>query len=83
MTRRGALATLAAVLLVPLSAGCGYSLRGNLPGHLKTVAVPVFANRTREPAVENIITRAVVEAFTTNGRLHVVRPEEADAILEG
>jgi outer membrane lipopolysaccharide assembly protein LptE/RlpB len=72
-----------ALALVAVVAGCGYSLRGNLPEHLKTVAVPVFTNRTREPAVENILTRAVVEAFTTNGRLRVVRPEQADAILEG
>lgn len=83
MTRRAALASAAAALLAPLVAGCGYSLRGNLPSHLRTVAVPVFANRTHEPAVENILTRAVIEAFSTNGRLSVVRPEEADAVLEG
>ncbi len=66
-----------------LLAGCGYSLRGNLPGHLKTVAVPVFRNRTATPAVENFLTQAVVDAFSTNGRLRVVRPEDADSILEG
>ena len=71
-----ALTTLAA-------AGCGYSLRGNLPEHIKTVAVPVFRNRTSEPGVENFLTGAVVEAFSTNGRLRVVRPERADSILEG
>ena len=63
--------------------GCGYSLRGNLPDDIKTVAVPVFRNRTGEPAVENLITRAVIEAFSTNGRLRVVTAEAADAILEG
>jgi outer membrane lipopolysaccharide assembly protein LptE/RlpB len=63
--------------------GCGYTVRGNLPAHLKTVAVPLFLNRTQEPAVENSITSAVVEAFTTNGRLRVVRREEADSLLEG
>src|SRR2546428_818747 len=64
-------------------AGCGYSLRGNLPGHIRSVGVPVFTNRTSEPAVENILTQAVVQAFSTNGRLRVVKPEQADAILEG
>lgn len=83
MSRGGARAGAAALLLALAAAGCGYSLRGTLPEHLQTVAVPVFVNRTREPAVENIVTRAVVEAFTTNGRLRVVRPEDADAILEG
>jgi outer membrane lipopolysaccharide assembly protein LptE/RlpB len=66
-----------------LLAGCGYSLRGSLPEHIRTVAVPVFTNKTQQPAVESFLTRAVVDAFVTSGRLKVVRPEEADSILEG
>lgn len=79
--RRWALAVV--VLVATAAAGCGYSLRGNLPSHLQTVAVPMFQNRTPVPAVENFITTAVVNAFSTNGRLRVTRVEEADAILEG
>ena len=79
--RRGLL--LASALLLLLLGGCGYSLRGTLPGHIRTVAIPVFANKTQEPAVENLLTRAVVDAFVTSGRLKVVRPEDADSILEG
>jgi outer membrane lipopolysaccharide assembly protein LptE/RlpB len=71
------------LVLLVVAAGCGYSLRGNLPGHIKTVAVPVFRNRTSEPGVENFLTGAVVEAFSTNGRLTVVQAEQADSILEG
>jgi outer membrane lipopolysaccharide assembly protein LptE/RlpB len=71
------------VLLVAATSGCGYSLRGHLPGHIQSIAVPIFVNRTQEPAVESVITRAVVEAFSTNGRLRVARLEDADAILEG
>lgn len=63
--------------------GCGYSPRGSLPGHIRTVAIPIFANKTQEPAVENLLTRAVRDAFVTSGRLKVVRPEDADSILEG
>jgi outer membrane lipopolysaccharide assembly protein LptE/RlpB len=74
---------LALLVAAAALAGCGYSLRGNLPDHVRTVAVPVFVNRTPEPAVENLLTQAVVEAFATNGRLRVVKPEEADALLEG
>src|SRR5207245_10098980 len=33
--------------------------------------------------VENFLTRAVVDAFSTNGRLRVVGPDAADSILEG
>jgi outer membrane lipopolysaccharide assembly protein LptE/RlpB len=66
-----------------LAAGCGYTLRGTLPSHINTIAVPIFKNQTREPGVESIVTRAVVEAFSTNGRLRVVGTREADAILDG
>jgi outer membrane lipopolysaccharide assembly protein LptE/RlpB len=65
------------------AAACGYTFRGTLPEHIQTIAIPVFANHTAEPAVENAITRAVAEAFSTNGRLRVVTPERADSILEG
>ena len=80
MRRRLLLLTLAAGLV---AAGCGYSLRGNLPEHLQTVAVPMFLNRTPVPAVENFMTSAVLNAFMTNGRLRVVGVSEADAILDG
>jgi outer membrane lipopolysaccharide assembly protein LptE/RlpB len=74
-----------AVLLVLIAGlgGCGYTVRGTLPSHINTVAVPIFRNLTSEPAIESLITRAVVEAFTTNGRLTVVSREQADAILDG
>jgi outer membrane lipopolysaccharide assembly protein LptE/RlpB len=79
---KGARAALAGAAVL-LSAGCGYSVRGNLPEHLQTIAVPVFQNRTPVPAVENFLTSAVVNAFATNGRLRVTRVEQADTILEG
>ena len=78
--RRRDLATLALAVLV---GGCGYSVMGTLPGDIKTIAIPIFQNLTREPAVEGLITRAVVEAFSTNGRLKVVSAAEADAVLDG
>lgn len=81
MTGRGVAGAALAVVLG--LGGCGYSLRGTLPAHIETVAVPIFANRTQEPGVESFVTRAVVEAFSTNGRLRVVRVEDADAVLDG
>ena len=80
MTARRGLLLVSAFLLL---GGCGYSVRGSLPGHIRTVAIPVFANKTQEPGVENFLTRAVVNAFVTSGRLKVVRLEDADSILEG
>jgi outer membrane lipopolysaccharide assembly protein LptE/RlpB len=83
VTRAGRALALSLALLAVGVAGCGYSFRGNLPDHIKTVAVPVFTNKTAEPGVETLLTSAVVEAFATNGRLRVVKPEDADAILDG
>ena len=82
---KGAAHLLAGVVLVALLGGCGYSvgLGGNLPSHLKTVAVPIFVNSTQQPAVEGVITAAVVNAFVTSGRLKVVSVKDADSILEG
>ena len=77
---RAAALALAAGLLV---GGCGYTVGGTLPSSIQTIAVPVFKNLTREPAVESLITRAVVEAISTNGRLKLARSGTADAILEG
>jgi outer membrane lipopolysaccharide assembly protein LptE/RlpB len=73
----------ALLLLAVALGGCGYTVRGTLPSHIKTVAVPVFRNHTSQPAIEGFITRAVVEAFSTNSRLRVVRSDEADAVLDG
>lgn len=71
------------VLTAVLLAGCGYGTRGSLPDHIKTVAVPVFKNRTLEPGVESAITSGVVNAFSNGGRVRVVSIDQADAILEG
>jgi Lipopolysaccharide-assembly len=66
-----------------LTGGCGYTVGGTLPPHVKTVAVPVFKNLTQEPAIEGVITSAVVNAFVNGGRLRVVAREQADSLLEG
>jgi outer membrane lipopolysaccharide assembly protein LptE/RlpB len=79
--RRGGAVALA--LLAGVVSGCGYSFRGTLPSHVQTIAVPIFVNRTQEPGVESIVTRAIAQAFSTNGRLRVTRLADADAILEG
>ncbi len=73
----------AALLLAAAAGGCGYSLRGNLPDYLKTVSVPVFRNRTTEAGAESTITSAVVNAFTSSGRLKVASLDEADSVLDG
>jgi hypothetical protein len=71
------------VLVALVLAGCGYSTRGSLPDHIRTVAVPIFKNRTLEPGVDSAITSGVVDAFSSGGRVKVVPIDEADAILQG
>jgi outer membrane lipopolysaccharide assembly protein LptE/RlpB len=83
MTRMARLFLSAVLALAAAAGGCGYSLQGNLPDHLKTVSVPVFKNRTTEAGAESTITAAVINAFTSNGRLKVVSLDQADSVLDG
>jgi hypothetical protein len=73
----------AIALLVSL-AGCSYSPNPALfPPHLKTLAVPVFENRTTEPNLDQEVTQAVVNRFVANNRLRVVSEGEADLVVSG
>ena len=67
--------------------GCAYRTKNALPPHLKTIAVPVFTNRTyveeytRKLEVE--VTEAARNAFIQGGELKLAGREDADLILEG
>jgi len=74
---------LAVLALAGILGGCGYTVGGTLPSDIQTISVPIFKNMTRQPGVEGLITRAVVEAFSTNGRLKVAGSADADVILDG
>jgi hypothetical protein len=64
---------------------CGaYSFSGaTLPPHLKTVAVPLFDNRSPEYGVDQRITDAVIEAVTRDNTLKIADQEGADCLLRG
>ncbi|MDY0096164.1 MAG: LptE family protein, partial [Candidatus Vecturithrix sp.] len=68
-----------------LVAGCGYTLvgQGNLPDHIKTIAIPIFVNKTLQDGVEEIITQQVIEQFVKGGKVRLVSEDNADAILRG
>ena len=74
-------------LLIAVLGGCAYTTRNALPPHAKTIAVPVFANRTyideytRKLEVE--VTEAVRNTFIQTGELKLAGRENADLILEG
>jgi len=79
--------SIVAMMIVFGACGCAYSTRNALPPHMKTIAVPVFANKTfvedytRKVEVE--VTEAVRNAFIQTGELKLAGREDADLILEG
>jgi hypothetical protein len=78
--------TAALALAVALAtAGCGlYSFNASrLPGHIKTVAIPVFENVTPEPGLEQEVTQAVTAEFVRDNTLRVVPESRADSGLYG
>lgn len=77
------------ILLILVEAGLGihcnhYSFSGNtLPPHIKTVAVPLFEDKTSEFGVREALTDAVVDAFTRDNTLKIADPTTADALVRG
>ncbi len=67
--------------------GCGYNFpgqSGNLPTGVERVYIPLFANKTTEPQLENELTNRVSEVFSRNKSIAQVKKiTQADAILTG
>ena len=71
------------VLMIVL-AGCSYSPNPNpVSSHAGTIAIPVFQNRTTQPALEEEVTTAVVNRIIQGSKLRVVPEGEADLIVQG
>lgn len=69
---------------ISLFSACGYySFKGALPSYLKSVAIPIFIDRTAYPGIQELVTDSVVEAFVTDNTLKVVDESKADIILTG
>lgn len=68
-----------------LFVSCGYySFSGSsLPSYLKTIAIPVFDDKTSEFGVREKITDALIDEFTKDNTLKISDPRSADSILEG
>jgi outer membrane lipopolysaccharide assembly protein LptE/RlpB len=70
-----------------LGAGCGYHTAGHenlLPPDMRTLAVPAFVNQTQTYKIEQTLTAAVVQEFTTRTRYQITAdPSSADATLRG
>ena len=83
----GGAAAMALAAIALTLAGCGYHTAGRavlLPETVKTVAIPVFVNKTNTYRIETVLTQAVVREFNTRTRLRIVSdPQQADAVLSG
>lgn len=66
---------------------CGYHTAGRanlLPSNLRTIAVPAFVNQTQTYKIEQTLTAAVVQEFTTRTKYRITaNPGSADAVLHG
>lgn len=63
---------------------CGYySLKGSLPPHLNTVAIPLFENRTPEFGITETLTDAVIDEFVRDGSLKLADRTVADVLITG
>ncbi len=75
------------VVLSILAGGCGYALagRGNtLPANIKTIGIPLFANRTTVFNLETTLTMKVRSEFIGRGKYDIVPDANAvDAVLTG
>ena len=65
--------------------GCGiYSFSGSaIPPHIKTVAVPLFEDRTTEFGIDQKLTDALIEAVTKDNTLKISDTRESDSVLKG
>jgi hypothetical protein len=66
---------------------CGYHVAGTgdrLPPDVKTIAVPIFINKSPRYRIEQILSKAVTREFIERTSYQITPdPREADAVLEG
>ncbi len=83
-TRKFGAAALAAAVVVAATLGCGnYTFNPNVPGYIKSVAIPLFKNpRTFKYGAERVLTDAVINEFVADGTLDVADESVADSKLQ-
>lgn len=71
------------VVLAFWAGGCGYAHKETYPKGIRTVAVPIFKNRSFYQGAEFDLTEAITKAIESRTPYKVVAPQGADTILEG
>jgi hypothetical protein len=86
---RAASGTICALLffVLPLFfSSCVYSTHNALPARYRTIAVPMFANKTYDDYTRHLeveVTDSVRNIFIQTGELKIAGREDADLIMEG
>ncbi|HEX9613949.1 MAG TPA: LptE family protein [Bacteroidota bacterium] len=65
--------------------GCRYSFSGgSVPPNMKTVAIPIVQDQSGhgDPALKDLFTQQLVDAFTSDGSLTLTDRETSDSVLE-
>lgn len=61
-----------------------YSFSGSsLPSHIKTVAIPLFEDRTSEYGIKERLTDALIDEFVRDNTLKIADRRSADSVLLG
>jgi hypothetical protein len=72
------------LVVIALALGCGpYSFSGSSVTHLKTIAVPVFEDRTAEFGIKERLTNTIIDEFTRDNTLKIADRRVADSVLLG
>ncbi len=77
---------LSALIAIGSLSGCAYRLGDadrQIPGGYRTIAIPMFQNKTMEAGIETYFTNAVVREFERGRVGRVVSKDEAQTTLEG
>jgi hypothetical protein len=69
--------------LVCIAACTDVTIRPGMPSYMSRIAIPIFQNRTNQPNLENEITQQLNQEFMMDGRLEIVNPDKANALLQG
>ena len=71
------------ILLSALLACAHYSFSGSMAPHIKTVAIPLFEDRTAEFNLKEQITDILIKEFTRDNTLKIEDRRSADSIIDG
>lgn len=73
-----------AALCCVLATGCmGYRVGPVLHADYKSVAVPMFKNKTLRPQLEAQITNAIIKGLQADGTVRIESTDDADVVVTG